>query len=152
MQHRRKHNTDKVVSIQEAPREFTRDEVENQKYADLVDCSSCESIIADAAIRESDLDLAASGHNANTGDGMVILPVGGKVTLKIVDLGRVPDHVMILDGDFDGIRITFGPGNVLNSPKIGDALMLPSPTRNVAVIFENTSDAVKTLTSYALGY
>lgn len=137
-----------VVAIQDNPQAFTLGEVIAAKFKGLLEASSCDYIVADVFLDESDLDLADEHHAANTGYGILQLLPQGQAKTKPVDLAKPTTLFKLLELDADpGVEVYVAGYKIVDG-----AAALPTAVNSCTIKFVNTTDKPRSVRSYAIGY
>jgi len=139
---------DTTVKYSTNPTEFTLDEILEAKYKTILENSQEDNILADMFLNESDLDLTNVNHKANTGVGILKLLPNGQAVTKSITLAKSTSTFTLLEFSTDkGVDI------YINDTKFaGGTVTLASAVDNCTIKFVNTTNKLKNVKSYAIGY
>jgi hypothetical protein len=139
---------DTNIKYSENPYEFTLDEILEAKYKTILEASQEDNILADMFLDENDLDLTDVNHKANTGVGILELLPDGQAVTKSITLAKSTSTFTLLEFNSDtGVDI------YINDVKFtGNTVTLASAVDNCTIKFVNTTNKLKLVKSYAIGY
>ncbi len=139
----------KYVTIKDRPEVFTAEEVLIKKCKGLTGAAGLQHVVADVFLNESDLDLTAPGHSANTGINMVQLLPQGQCVTKEITLAAAADTFTLLEFDApDGVEIYLNEMLLA----LNEAVTTAAPTDKVRIKFVNTTDKLKMVRGYVIGH
>lgn len=138
----------KSISLLDFPEEFSAEEVLTEIYQKLLDETELDGILADIFLSENDIDLSSNTHAAHTGPGFVQLLPGGQCKLKQTDIEASAKYFKIIEFKADeGVEIYLAGKKFENS-----ILELNDPIESSTIKFVNTTNKLKNVYSYAIGY
>ncbi len=138
----------RTITLETKPEVFTLEEVIEAKYKDMLNNSSCDFVMADMFIDESDLDLNDVNNSANTGVGILQLLPKGQAKTKSTDLETATTNFTLLEFDADpGVEI-YVAGKLFTDRRVD----LTTQVNSCTIKFVNTTDKPKMIRAYAIGY
>ena len=138
--------TEKVITFENSPFEFTVQEILIAKFRNILEISSCDNLCADMFLNEDDMDL--TDIKANTGVALMQLLPNGQAKTKELTLKTATKSFTLLEFIADSEVDIY-----INDIKfVSNFAVLTEATTKCTIKFVNTTDKLKLVKSYAIGY